>query len=259
MADLPEATPELVRRLEHAGVAFSLEWLRGLSEVRVESFGAAYAAVNPALPEVDFMNTVMGLYPQDEHEVDAVAGLYAAEGLRPWFELAPAEDAAVLYERLLGVGARLIGFYTMLYARPEQHALDTRVRPAGPDEARLFGEVLLRGHGAPEDAEIAHIERWALLPEARLYVAELDGQLVAAGALSLEGGVGYLASASTLPDFRGRGLQSALIRARIDAAAGARCELVSSQAAFGSGSQRNLERAGLRIAYTKTVWRVGGP
>jgi GNAT superfamily N-acetyltransferase len=256
---LPEATPELVRRLEHAGVRFSLEWLRGLSGVRVEQFGRAYAAVNPALPELDFMNTVMGLYPEDERQVAAIAELYAEVDVRAWFELAPAEHPAVLHERLVSIGARAIGFYTMVYGRPEAHEADPRVRPVRSDEAERFGKVLLRGHGAPEGTDVAHIVRWAQLPAARAYVAEIDGRAVAAGALSLEGGIGYLASASTLPEFRGRGLQTALIRARIDAAASAGCELASSQAAFGSGSQRNLERAGLRIGYTKTIWRVGGP
>jgi len=54
---------------------------------------------------------------------------------------------------------------------------------------------------------------------------------------------------------RGGGLQSALIRARISAAAAAGSEIVCSGASWASQSQRNLERAGLRIAYTKTVWR----
>jgi hypothetical protein len=32
--------------------------------------------------------------------------------------------------------------------------------------------------------------------------------------------------------------------------------LVCASASWASQSQRNLERAGLRVAYTKTVWRV---
>ncbi len=50
-------------------------------------------------------------------------------------------------------------------------------------------------------------------------------------------------------------MQTALIAVRIAEAEAAGCDLVCSQAAFGSPSQRNLERAGLSVAYTKAVWR----
>jgi ribosomal protein S18 acetylase RimI-like enzyme len=83
----------------------------------------------------------------------------------------------------------------------------------------------------------------------------VDGVAAAAGALVL-GEVANLANASTLPQFRGRGLQSALIRARMAAAAAAGADLVCAGASWASQSQRNLERAGLRIASTKTTWRV---
>jgi GNAT superfamily N-acetyltransferase len=69
----------------------------------------------------------------------------------------------------------------------------------------------------------------------------------------------YLAMAGTLPEFRGRGSQAALIHARIGAAAAAGCDLVVATAAFPSSSHRNLERCGLRTAYTKPVLRLGAP
>jgi GNAT superfamily N-acetyltransferase len=84
----------------------------------------------------------------------------------------------------------------------------------------------------------------------------VDGTPAAAGALVVHEGVGYLADAATDPRFRGRGCQTALIRRRIADAALAGCDLVAAQAEFGSTSQRNLERGGLRICCTKAVWRV---
>jgi hypothetical protein len=56
---------------------------------------------------------------------------------------------------------------------------------------------------------------------------------------------------------RGRGCQSALLSRRIADAAAAGCDSVASLAEFGSGSHRNLERAGLRVAFTQAVWRLG--
>ena len=58
---------------------------------------------------------------------------------------------------------------------------------------------------------------------------------------------------ATLPAFRNRGVQSALIERGLHEAALAGCEyaVVSTQPA--SGSQRNMERRGFRLAYTKLV------
>ena len=232
-----------------------LDWLRGIPGVRIERFGAAWAPVNPDEPELDFQNRVIGLSPEDAGELDAIFAFYREAGVRPWFELPPAHDFGRFSAPLAGAGALPIGFHTVLYGEPARFDADPRVREIGPEEADLFADVLLRGHGAPDEVPRRHVAHWAEKSTSRLFVAEVDGVPAAAGALVL-GEVANLASASTLPEFRGRGLQSALIRARIAAAAAAGAGLVCSGASWDSQSQRNLERAGLRIAYTKTVWRL---
>ena len=232
-----------------------LDWLRGIPDVRIERFGGAWAPVNPDEPELDFQNRVIGLSPEDAGELDAIFAFYREAGVRPWFELPPAHDFERLSGPLSAAGALPIGFHTVLYGEPARFEADPRVREIGPDEAELFADVLLRGHGVPDEVPRSQIARWAEKPTSRLFVAEVDGVAAGAGALVL-GEVANLANASTLPEFRGRGLQSALIRARISAAAAAGADLVCSAASWASQSQRNLERAGLRIAHTKTVWRL---
>lgn len=256
MSAVPIVSEELARRLEGVGVEFIAGWLRGIPGVRVEPFGSAEASINPVLPEVDFMNMVMGLYPEDAAELGAILSFYAGGGVRPWFELPPAPGFAALAAPLGDAGARPVGFHTMLYGPSRTGERDPRVREARPEEAAEFADVLLRGHGAPDEASRAHIVDWAGRDGSWMYVGEIDGRIAAAAALVLHDDLAYLANASTLPESRGRGLQTALIAARIDAAARAGIPLVSSQAAWSSASQRNLERAGLRIAYTKTVWRM---
>ena len=232
-----------------------LDWLRGIPGVRIQRFGAAWAPVNPDEPELDFQNRLIGLGPADAGQLDAILAYYRHAGVRPWFELPPAHDFERLSGPLAAAGARPIAFQTVLYGKPEHFDADPRVRELGQDEAEVFADVLLRGHGVLDDVPRNHVSRWAEKPTSRLYLAEVQGVPAAAGALVL-GEVANLANASTLPEFRGRGLQSALIRARIGAAAAAGSALVCSSASWASQSQRNLECAGLRVAYTKTVWRV---
>ena len=88
------------------------------------------------------------------------------------------------------------------------------------------------------------------------FLAELDGKPGAAGVLCLNEGVALFGGASTVPEMRRRGLQSALLQARMRYAAEDRCDLAMMVTEAGSQSQRNAERTGFRIAYTRTKWRL---
>jgi GNAT superfamily N-acetyltransferase len=91
---------------------------------------------------------------------------------------------------------------------------------------------------------------------AHRFLASLEGEPIAAGGLSLDGGVALLAGASTVPAARRRGAQLALLAARIEFAAAQGCDLAMMCALPGSGSQRNAERHGFRIAYTRIKWQL---
>ena len=67
-------------------------------------------------------------------------------------------------------------------------------------------------------------------------------------------GVALLAGASTIPSARNRGAQRALLEARLRHAASQGCDLAMMGASPGSTSQKNAERQGFRIAYTRIKW-----
>ena len=83
------------------------------------------------------------------------------------------------------------------------------------------------------------------------YLASVDGKVAGGATLSLRGKIAGLFGASTLPDFRKRGVQTALLRARLRRAAEAECEIALSLAQPGSHSQRNISRLGFRTLYTR--------
>ncbi len=58
---------------------------------------------------------------------------------------------------------------------------------------------------------------------------------------------------STLAPYRGRGIQTAMLQARMADAVAAGCDLAFVGAMPGSTTQRNAERLGFRVAYSKTV------
>jgi len=83
------------------------------------------------------------------------------------------------------------------------------------------------------------------------YFAWVDGRIAGGATLALRGRIAGLFGASTLPQFRNRGVQTALLEARMQRAAGKGCELAMSLALPGSASQRNITRQGFRTLYTR--------
>lgn len=90
---------------------------------------------------------------------------------------------------------------------------------------------------------------------ATMFGAFVDDTLAACGALVAvpAEGVGLLFAGVCHPSHRGRGLQSALIRARAAHARAAGVEIVTSLTAPASTSERNLRRAGFTLACTQSV------
>jgi len=76
--------------------------------------------------------------------------------------------------------------------------------------------------------------------------------------LSMHDGVALFGGSATVPELRRRGLQAALLEERMRYAFAAGCDLAMMVAEAGSNSQRNAERKGFRVGYTRMKWRLGG-
>jgi GNAT superfamily N-acetyltransferase len=142
------------------------------------------------------------------------------------------------------------------------HPANIRVRVVGQDEAQLWGSISAQGwtHEHPELQEF--VQQMGVLSVARkdgpCFLAEVDGTPAAAGAMSFFEGVALFAGAATVPEMRRRGLQAALMQERMKYASEHGCDLAMMVAEAGSNSQRNAERTGFRVAYTRIKWKLAG-
>lgn len=133
-----------------------------------------------------------------------------------------------------------------------------RVRVIEAHEHDLWAETAARGWSeSPELADfmLTLSQIGARRRNSVSFVAELSGRPIATGAMSLCGGVALLAGASTIPEGRKQGAQLALLGARLRHAAEHGCDTAMMCALPGSPSQRNAERQGFRIAYTRVKWK----
>jgi GNAT superfamily N-acetyltransferase len=137
---------------------------------------------------------------------------------------------------------------------------DIRVRVVGPGEAELWSNISTRGwtHEHPELAEFVQQMGEIIVAQQQspCFLAELDGTPGAAGALILHEGVALFGGAATVPELRQRGLQSALLHERMRYATEHGCDLAMMVAEAGSNSQRNAERKGFHVAYTRLKWKL---
>jgi GNAT superfamily N-acetyltransferase len=88
------------------------------------------------------------------------------------------------------------------------------------------------------------------------FVGEIDGTPIATGSLFVYDETAILAGASTVPEGRRKGAQSALLNARLAFAHEKGCKIAMMGTAPGSQSQRNAEKNGFRVAYTRTKWML---
>jgi len=134
------------------------------------------------------------------------------------------------------------------------------VRVIGLDEAESWAELNARGWMQEHPELFEFMREFGLIAAARAgcpsFLAEFDGQPGAAASLSIHNGVALFAGASTIPELRCRGLQAALLHERMRCAFEQGCDLAMMVAEAGSNSQRNAERKGFRVAYTRTKWKL---
>lgn len=204
----------------------------------------------------------LGIFEELSGEtLDAVERFFRDRGAAVVHELSPLAGVAAL-QLLCARGYRPIEVSSVLYlalgATRDSAAGDIRVRVAGEGEGRLWAQISARGwsHEYPGLGEfLGDIGTVASACEGSVcFLGEVAG---AAGALSIYEGVGLLGGAATVPELRRRGLQTALIEERLRYAFEQGCDLAMMVAEAGSKSQRNAERRGFRVAYTRMKWQLG--
>jgi predicted GNAT family acetyltransferase len=85
------------------------------------------------------------------------------------------------------------------------------------------------------------------------YAALRDGILAGGATLRLTEGIAQLTGAATVPAHRRRGVQTALVSARLADAADAGCDVAVIITQPGSKSQQNAQRQGFDLLYTRAV------
>jgi hypothetical protein len=268
---IPLADLALARRLENAEGHASTRFVETRARLEPGS-GAAWIKVAGAYALYDGVKSPitqtfgLGMFqPPTAADLDSIERFFQQRGAPVYHEVSPLADPATL-TLLNERGYRPLEFTNIMF-RPTQSALPLaranpaiKVRLIGPDEHELWTQTAVKGWSEfPEYADsIQELMRIAARRDEALdFLAELAGEAIATGSMSISGGVALLAGASTIPGARKQGAQRALLESRLRHAAEHGCDIATMGAQPGSASQRNAERQGFRIAYTRIKWVLG--
>ena len=258
---------ELARRLEtaegHGNAAFVDDQARrepysGAIRTTIAGTMAMFAGVGSPITQT----FCLGIHEKPtERDMDGLERFFTSRGSQVFHEVSPHAGVDV-FSMLAGRGYKPIEISNVLFQSIKSLAPITtnpalRVRQIDKREAAVYGGISVRGWSEmPEVIPFIHGFALSSVEVASCFVAELNGEAIANAALFMHGGVALLAGASTVPEGRRNGAQQALLDARLRAAAAQGCDLAMVVTAAGSASQRNSERNGFKVAYTRTKWQL---
>ena len=211
--------------------------------------------------------------PVSAADIDHMEEFYRSRGAPSQVDVCPYTDLAFL-EKLKTRGYVMAELNNVLYRRLSRtdHLAawgsdpGVSIQPGCPEQAEVFSGIVARSFFREQDIP-PRFNDWVMplfqFPGAVTFLAAIDGIPVgsAAGQVIAERKIIALFGDGTLPAYRGRGIQSATISVRLQHAMAAGCDLAVVVTQGGTTSQRNYERAGFRVAYSKATmvkeWEIG--
>lgn len=204
-----------------------------------------------------------------KEEIAAIEAMYDEARCPVQAEVSTLGDAAVC-GMLTGRGYRLVGFEDVLgcdlsRARPARDAGGVCVRRCDDGDLDAWLRIVIDGFLDVDSQGVASHESFgrevmeraigdiAESPGVARFVGELDGVEAGGGSMRFGEGVAQLCGAATLPAWRRRGVQAALLGARLEAARELGCDLAVVTTLPGSKSQENVLRHGFERLYSRAV------
>lgn len=253
---------ELAEACAAAAAATALAAFRPETGIAVERIAGGLAVYcGPNSPVTQAVGLGLDGAVSDE-QFDALEQFYALRKEAVRVETSPLADPSLIQQ--FGKRHYRVTEFTNVMARPlcgsdvttaqQGAAGEVSIERVGREHIDLWNLTVAQGfaENAPVTQEILDVMRaFASAPQVECYLARVNGAVAGGGTVILRDGIAGLFGASTLPAYRGRGVQTALLQARIARAVEAGCDLVVCLAHPGSSSQRNVVRRSFAVLYTR--------
>jgi len=196
--------------------------------------------------------------PVTEADIDSIEAFFRRRAADVSIDVCPLADPGLL-EILARRGYRATEFNNVLVKRMAgaQIVLAPRIRRALAGECDLWAHTVGRGFFDQCDLTTDEMDVGRAIfamQGALCYLAvSPSGEPAGGGALAVRDGLATLFADSTIAAFRRQGFHRELIAARLNEAIALGCDTAMAATLPGSTSQRNFERLGFEVAYTKVT------
>lgn len=265
----PTVDLALARRLERAEVLATVAYVearRSLQPAADASWllvGGVHAVFDGPHSPLTQTFGLGAFEPPSNEAFEELESFFSRRGVATAHEVSSLA-APITWDRLSARGYSPIEASTVLTrpTAPSRSAQATAIiaRRIVREETPVWCRVMTDGLASESAMLVSVVEDLAPIMAhgegAHCFLAELDGNPIAAGVLLVKNGVAVLGGASTIPEARRRGAQGALLKARLEYARQLGVDLAMLVATPGSSSQRNAERQGFRPAYVRSKWTL---
>ncbi|MDF2939153.1 MAG: family N-acetyltransferase [Paenibacillaceae bacterium] len=265
---LPVLTEDMAKRIIQSETDYLTSRISSIGEkngnpegVEIRNYGQTTAFYIRTMPWGLF-NSVKGFSQEEAASLEEIIAFYRERNRSFQLDIDPPGTGPECLRILAEQGLYQTGFHSVLYGSPSSAPpkLPSTIKIIEMEQEADF-DLYAGVHCVGSGMDIAHKHHFAsnnigLLnrPGWKLYLALWDGSPAAVAMMHTSRNTASFTLAATAPEFRRKGLHTALLHWRLHEAYKAGCGLVVAQASFGSSSQHNMERAGLQLAWTRAVW-----
>jgi GNAT superfamily N-acetyltransferase len=255
----------LVRRLEATAATASLDLVEALRRLDPKSVAEGCRFSDGALIAMGpgrYVNRAIGvtLTELSSADVDAIEQFFIERGLTPMIELSSWAPNATL-TRISGRGFDPRWFrsvFALALSPPiGEPEIGVRIERVDDDGLGSWLEIFNKGFEAEQGAALVANDEIGragfIVPDSHTFVAYLDGNAAGCGSVQVVDGVAWLGGAATVPAYRRRGVQAALVAHRLQLAADVGCELAAVTALSNGPSARNIVRLGFQHTHAQVV------
>ncbi|WP_050614557.1 GNAT family N-acetyltransferase [Bacillus testis] len=264
----PVLTNTRIRSIQEVEIQATIDKMESIQRrpknpmgISIQSFRKATGLAAKNMPGPAF-NTVKGFTDDDLPFLSEIIAYYKSLTIPLRFELCPGNVSFETFDELTRLGLKQTNIHTTMYlpglslqnGRSDDEAVTAK--KISNEEMDVFTSLYTEcfhmpsflAPGLADNNRSLDSTRWAF------YIASYQGAPAGVAILYMQGNQAYLSAAGVLPAYRQKGIHSFLLRERLSMALHIGCTTITSQAAYGSSSMRNMQRAGMQIAYNQLIW-----
>jgi GNAT superfamily N-acetyltransferase len=251
---------EKIGKIELELTVFNSKRALSANEKRLESFyiGNSVLVRDTASPRSIYYNRIKGFSSSDLDKLGRILEVYDEVQITPCFDMTPDSlnyDVAKALNSKGYFSAEQLAFLQISADAITQNFNPIKMVQVTEEHAEQFIELIGMSNGTVyEDSLIKQKSDYFHLPNFKNYIAFIGDNPAGIGSLFISGNEGYIANDFTFPEFRGKGIQTALINHRLHEAKKLGLEKIYTDVEFGSISHNNMAKIGFQLVYVNSFW-----